>query len=425
MGKVIVIGGGAAGMMAALAAAEKGCRVCLIEKNEKLGKKLFITGKGRCNVTNAGDMETLFANVRANGKFLYSAFYGYDNRRVMDFLEGAGCRLKTERGDRVFPLSDHSSDVISAFARELKRRGVEILLNTEAKSLILGKDESIVEGVRLSGGRQVHGNMCVVCTGGLSYPSTGSTGDGYGFAKEAGHQVVGQRPGLVPFNVREEWCGRIMGLSLKNVSLRLVCGGRETYQGFGEMLFTHFGVSGPLVLSASSHYESGQGAVLYIDLKPALTAEQLDKRLLRDFDENKNKRFGNALGGLFPMKLIPVMVELSGIRSDKKVNEITKEERRRFGELIKAVPLTVKGLRGYEEAIITRGGVCVKEINPSTMESKKVKGLYFAGEVLDVDALTGGFNLQIAWSTGHLAGSCAGAQSAAEGQPDGAGTSRS
>ncbi len=425
MGKVIVIGGGAAGMMAALAAAEKGCRVCLIEKNEKLGKKLFITGKGRCNVTNAGDMETLFANVRANGKFLYSAFYGYDNRRVMDFLEGAGCRLKTERGDRVFPLSDHSSDVISAFARELKRRGVEILLNTEAKSLILGKDESIVEGVRLSGGRQVHGNMCVVCTGGLSYPSTGSTGDGYGFAKEAGHQVVGQRPGLVPFNVREEWCGRIMGLSLKNVSLRLVCGGRETYQGFGEMLFTHFGVSGPLVLSASSHYESGQGAVLYIDLKPALTAEQLDKRLLRDFDENKNKRFGNALGGLFPMKLIPVMVELSGIRSDKKVNEITKEERRRFGELIKAVPLTVKGLRGYEEAIITRGGVCVKEINPSTMESKKVKGLYFAGEVLDVDALTGGFNLQIAWSTGHLAGSCAGAQSAAEGQPDGAGTSGS
>ena len=404
MGKVIVIGGGAAGMMAALAAAEKGCRVCLIEKNEKLGKKLFITGKGRCNVTNAGDMETLFANVRANGKFLYSAFYGYDNRRVMDFLEGAGCRLKTERGDRVFPLSDHSSDVISAFARELKRRGVEILLNTEAKSLILGKDESIVEGVRLSGGRQVHGNMCVVCTGGLSYPSTGSTGDGYGFAKEAGHQVVGQRPGLVPFNVREEWCGRLMGLSLKNVSLRLVCGGRETYQGFGEMLFTHFGVSGPLVLSASSHYESGQGAVLYIDLKPALTAEQLDKRLLRDFDENKNKRFGNALGGLFPMKLIPVMVELSGIRSDKKVNEITKEERRRFGELIKAVPLTVKGLRGYEEAIITRGGVCVKEINPSTMESKKVKGLYFAGEVLDVDALTGGFNLQIAWSTGHLAG---------------------
>ncbi len=425
MGKVIVIGGGAAGMMAALAAAEKGCRVCLIEKNEKLGKKLFITGKGRCNVTNAGDMETLFANVRANGKFLYSAFYGYDNRRVMDFLEGAGCRLKTERGDRVFPLSDHSSDVISAFARELKRRGVEILLNTEAKSLILGKDESIVEGVRLSGGRQVHGNMCVVCTGGLSYPSTGSTGDGYGFAKEAGHQMVGQRPGLVPFNVREEWCGRLMGLSLKNVSLRLVCGGRETYQGFGEMLFTHFGVSGPLVLSASSHYESGQGAVLYIDLKPALTAEQLDKRLLRDFDENKNKRFGNALGGLFPMKLIPVMVELSGIRSDKKVNEITKEERRRFGELIKAVPLTVKGLRGYEEAIITRGGVCVKEINPSTMESKKVKGLYFAGEVLDVDALTGGFNLQIAWSTGHLAGSCAGAQSAAEGQPDGAGTSGS
>ena len=422
MGKVIVIGGGAAGMMAALAAAEKGCRVCLIEKNEKLGKKLFITGKGRCNVTNAGDMETLFANVRANGKFLYSAFYGYDNRRVMDFLEGAGCRLKTERGDRVFPLSDHSSDVISAFARELKRRGVEILLNTEAKSLILGKDESIVEGVRLSGGRQVHGNMCVVCTGGLSYPSTGSTGDGYGFAKEAGHQVVGQRPGLVPFNVREEWCGRIMGLSLKNVSLRLVCGGRETYQGFGEMLFTHFGVSGPLILSASSFIgqkgrktgkkagsETEEGARLYIDLKPALDEEQLDRRLLRDFEENKNRQFKNALGGLFPMKLIPVMRDLSGIHPDKKVNEITREERRAFVGLIKNLPLTVAGLRGYEEAVITKGGVSVKDINPSTMESKKAGGLYFAGEVLDLDALTGGFNLQIAWSTGHLAGKCAGA----------------
>lgn len=412
MGKVIVIGGGAAGMMAALAAAESGQRVCLMEKNEKLGKKLFITGKGRCNVTNAGDMETLFANVRTNNKFLYSAFYGYDNRMVMDFLERAKCRLKTERGDRVFPLSDHSSDVIAAFSRELKRCGVEVLLNTEAKSLILGKDKDRIEGVRLSGGRQIQGDSCVVCTGGLSYPSTGSTGDGYRFAQETGHRVVGQRPGLVPLDVKEKWCAQLMGLSLKNVSLRLVCGGKEAYQGFGEMLFTHFGVSGPLVLSASSHYVPDQEAVIYIDLKPALTVEQLDRRLLRDFDENKNKQFGNACGGLFPMKLIPVMVGLSGIPSHKRVHEITREERHRFGELIKALPLTVKGLRGYEEAIITRGGISVKDINPSTMESKRVKGLYFAGEVLDVDALTGGFNLQIAWSTGHLAGSCAGAYSA-------------
>ena len=400
-------------MMAALAAAEGGGRVCLVEKNEKLGKKLFLTGKGRCNVTNAGDMETLFSNVCTNSKFLYSAFYGFDNRRVMDFLEGAGCRLKTERGDRVFPLSDHSSDVISAFSRELKRRGVEILLHTEAEALILGRDADRIEGVRLSGGRQIYAEGCVVCTGGLAYPSTGSTGDGYRFAQSAGHRVVAQSPGLVPFNAEEEWCARLMGLSLKNVSLRLVCGGREAYQGFGEMLFTHFGISGPLALSASSHYTSGKKAMLYIDLKPALTMEQLDKRLLRDLGENKNKQFGNALGGLFPAKLIPVMVELSDISPHKRVNEITREERQRFAALIKALPLTVRGLRGYEEAVITRGGVCVKEINPSTMESKRVKGLYFAGEVLDVDALTGGFNLQIAWSTGHLAGRCAGAHAEA------------
>ena len=425
--KIIIIGGGAAGMMAAMAAAESGASVWLIEKNEKLGKKLFITGKGRCNVTNAGDMETLLANVCTNSKFLYSAFYDFDNRAVMRFLEQEGCPLKTERGERVFPVSDHSSDVIGAFQRALKRLGVKVLLNTEVKDLALCREDGAesIAGVELQDGRVLPADRCIICTGGMSYPATGSTGDGYRFAERTGHRLTPCSPSLVPFNIREEWCRRLTGLTLKNVSVRLCCRGREVYEGFGEMLFTHFGVSGPLVLSASSHYESGQGAVLYIDLKPALTAEQLDKRLLRDFDENKNKRFGNALGGLFPMKLIPVMVELSGIRSDKKVNEITKEERRRFGELIKAVPLTVKGLRGYEEAIITRGGVCVKEINPSTMESKKVKGLYFAGEVLDVDALTGGFNLQIAWSTGHLAGSCAGAQSAAEGQPDGAGTSGS
>ena len=415
MGKVVIIGGGAAGMMAALAAAEGGSRVCLIEKNEKLGKKLFITGKGRCNVTNAGDMETLFANVRTNSKFLYSAFYGYDNRAVMDFLESAGCRLKTERGDRVFPLSDHSSDVIAAFGRELKRHGVEILLNTEVRSLVTGKDGERIEGVRLTGGRVIPGDSCIVCTGGLSYPSTGSTGDGYVFARDTGHRVTELKPALVPLNVKEGWCARLMGLSLKNVNLRLVCGGKEMYQGFGEMLFTHFGISGPLVLSASSFYPSSAAGQAYvsIDLKPALDMEQLDRRLLRDFEENKNRQFKNSLEGLFPVKLIPVMIQLSGIHPDKKVNEITREERRRFGELIKGLPLTVTGLRGYEEAIITQGGVSVKDVNPSTMESKKVKELYFAGEVLDLDALTGGFNLQIAWSTGHLAGEAAGA-----GHPD-------
>ena len=444
MNRVIVVGGGAAGMMAAVAAAEKGCHVCLIEKNEKLGKKLFITGKGRCNVTNAADMETLFSNVRSNAKFLYSAFYDYDNRAVMDFLEKAGCPLKTERGERVFPVSDHSSDVIAAFQRELKKRKVEILLNTEVKELVLedvndtreeesnrgkeqkkgkeGSQNKRIAGVRLAEGRIFSGDSCIVCTGGISYPSTGSTGDGYRFAERAGHQVTERSPSLVPFNIKEGWCSRLMGLSLKNVSLRMVCEGRELYEGFGEMLFTHFGVSGPLVLSASSFYgqngrkkNNGQQSeqenepegrtVLYIDLKPALDLEQLDRRLLRDFETNKGKQFKNALGGLFPASLIPVMVELSGIHPDRKVNEVTREERRNFASLIKKLPLTVTGVRGFEEAIITKGGVSVKEINPSTMESKKVKGLYFAGEVLDVDALTGGYNLQIAWSTGHLAGS--------------------
>lgn len=470
MSRVIVIGGGAAGMMAALAAAESGSSVYLIEKNEKLGKKLFLTGKGRCNVTNAGDMETLFSNVCTNSKFLYSAFYGYDNRAVMGFLEREGCPLKTERGDRVFPVSDHSSDVIGAFQRALKRLGVKVLLNTRVRNLMLeeesgeeraagmertagaekaagmertaeaekaageesasgvkeaaGEEKAArtkrVIGVELVDGRKLLADSCIVCTGGLSYPSTGSTGDGYRFAEGTGHDLIQRRPSLVPFNIREEWCGQLMGLTLKNVLVRLYCHGREVYQGFGEMLFTHFGVSGPLILSASCFMgQKGkkpgkkgteeEGTRLSIDLKPALDEEQLDRRLLREFEENKNKQFGNALGGLFPQKLIPVMRDLSGIRPDKRVNEITREERRAFVSLIKNLPLTVTGLRGYEEAIITKGGVSVKDINPSTMESKKVRGLYFAGEVLDLDALTGGFNLQIAWSTGHLAGKCAGA----------------
>ena len=403
MGRVIVIGGGPAGMMAAVAAARAGSSVCLIEKNEKLGKKLFITGKGRCNVTNAGDVDVLFENVCTNKKFLYSAFYGFDNTAVMNFLEQAGCKLKIERGDRVFPVSDHSSDVIGALQRELEKYCVEVLLNTKVDEILKDHQEMIFAGVRLSDGRVIHGDRGVICTGGMSYPATGSTGDGYRFAKSAGHRVSELKPALVPLRVEEAWCRQLMGLSLRTVSMRLMCGGRKAYEGFGEMLFTHFGVSGPLVLTASSFYREG-GGTLFLDLKPALDEQQLDKRLLRDFDENKNKQFKNALGKLFPAKLIPVMVSLSGIDPEKKMNEVTAKERRTFAGLIKSLPLTVTGTGGFEEAIITRGGVAVREVNPSTMESKKVKGLYFAGEVLDLDALTGGFNLQIAWSTGYLAG---------------------
>lgn len=422
MNKVIVIGGGAAGMMAAIAAAKQGKSVCLLEKNEKLGKKLFITGKGRCNVTNASDMETLFENVCTNRKFLYSAFYQYDNQAVMDFFEKAGCPLKIERGNRVFPVSDHSSDIIGALNRELKKLGVEICLNTEVEQ-ILTKSETDDEpaeeakesikphfvGVKLKNKQIVYGESCIVCTGGVSYPSTGSTGDGYRFAEELGHKVVDCKPALVPLEAKEGWCKELMGLSLKNVAVRLVCGKKEIYSEFGEMLFTHFGVSGPLIISASSYLtKDKEEAKLFIDLKPALNLEQLDKRLLRDFDDNKNKQFKNVLGGLFPTKLIPVMVEISGIHPDKKVNEITKEERKAFAMLIKELPLTITGKRSLAEAIITQGGVSVKDVNPSTMESKKVQGLYFAGEVLDLDAMTGGYNLQIAWSTGYLAGFCAG-----------------
>lgn len=417
MKKVIVVGGGAAGMMAAVAAADSGSKVCLIEKNEKLGKKVFITGKGRCNVTNAADVETLLSNVCTNRKFLYSAFYGFDNTAVMEFLERAGCPLKIERGDRVFPVSDHSSDVIAAFRRELDKRKVEIRLNTEVASLEVCENQKSdsgdeeknkkpfyrITGVRLKSGKVVEADKVILCTGGVSYPSTGSTGDGYRMAEETGHQITKLFPGLVPLETKETWCRELMGLTLKNVSLRLIRGNKELYQGFGEMLFTHFGVSGPLVLSAGSLYTPGE-ARLFIDLKPAMTEEQLDNRLLRDFEENRNKQFKNALGALFPIRMIPVVVSLSGIHPDKKVNEVSKQERQNLIRLIKNLPLTVTGARGFQEAIITRGGISVKDVNPSTMESKKVEGLFFAGEVLDLDAFTGGYNLQIAWSTGHLAG---------------------
>ncbi len=408
MGNVLVVGGGAAGSMAAIAAARNGHTVQLFEKNEKIGKKLFITGKGRCNVTNAADMETLFEAVNGNAKFLYSAFYSFTNEQVMAFFEELGVHLKTERGDRVFPASDHSSDIIQALCREMKRLRVDICLNTTVQKILA--EDGHFTGVRLTNGRQVRGDACIVATGGISYPSTGSTGDGYQFAKECGHPVTPLFPALVPMEVKETCAKALQGLSLKNVSISIRDGRKKLYEEFGEMLFTHYGVSGPVILSASSVVGkrlSEKELTLLIDLKPALTMEQMDRRLQREFAEHKNKQFKNALDRLFPAKLIPIMVEKSGILPEKKVNEITREERLRFAGLIKHFELTLTGLRGYSEAIITKGGVRVKEIDPGTMESRLVKGLYFAGEVLDLDAKTGGFNLQIAWSTGYAAGNAA------------------
>lgn len=405
MSKVIVVGGGAAGMFAAIFAAYNGNEVHLFEKNEKLGKKLYITGKGRCNITNAGDMDTLFASVTTNSKFLYSSFYGYTNQDTIDFFERLGVKTKIERGNRVFPTSDHSSDVIAGLTRELNKLGVRIHLYTEVKEVV-GKDK--FEYIILGNGNKVDGDACIIATGGLSYKTTGSTGDGYRFAREVGHHVTETLPSLVPLEIKEWYAKELQGLSLKNVRATIYNDKKKLYDDFGEMLFTHYGVSGPLMLSASSYVGKvlqSKELKLTIDLKPALSEEQLDQRVLRDFDENMNKQFKNAIGKLFPSKLIPIMLELSGIDPDKKVNLISKEERQKFIELIKNFSMTIKGLRDFNEAIITKGGVEVKEINPSTMESKLVNGLYFVGEVLDLDALTGGFNLQIAWSTAYMAGS--------------------
>lgn len=410
MSHVIVVGGGAAGMFAAIAAAKNGHQVTLYEKNEKLGKKIFITGKGRCNITNAADMEELFDAVVTNSKFLHSSFYGYTNQNVIDFFENAGVPVKIERGNRVFPISDHSSDVIRALEREMKKVGVKVCLNTEVKSVEAEKGK--FDKVVLKDTTTQTADACIVATGGLSYRSTGSTGDGFRFAENVGHKVTQCFPSLVPMETKEPWICELQGLSLRNVEAKILDGKKELYKDFGEMLFTHFGVSGPLIISASSYVgkkfmdKNGQKKelTLEIDLKPALTEEQLDQRVLRDFEENHNRQFKNAITKLFPTKLIPVMLELGGIDPEKKVNSIEKEERKQFVHLIKHFRMTLTGLRDYPEAIITKGGVNVKEIDPGTMESKLVKGLYFAGEVLDLDALTGGFNLQIAWSTGYAAG---------------------
>lgn len=406
MSKVIIIGGGAAGMFAALGAADAGHQVTILEQNEKLGKKIYITGKGRCNLTNACETSEIFENIPKNAKFLYSAIYGYDNFRVIDFFEEHGMPTKTERGNRVFPVSDHSSDVIATLQRTLKNKGVTVRLHTKAEHLEI--EEGKVRGVKTSNGTTYPADAVIIATGGYSYQTTGSTGDGYRFAKKSGHTIAPLSPSLVPMTVKEDYCMQMQGLSLKNVEVKIKDGKKVLFEEFGEMLFTHFGVSGPLILSASSVVNDKirkKELAMEIDLKPVLSEEKLDARILRDFEENKNRQFKNVLSGLLPAKMIPVMVSLSGITPEKKINEITKEERRRLVNCIKHFPMTLTGLRDYNEAIITRGGVAVKNIDPSTMQSKLVKGLYFAGEVIDVDAYTGGFNLQIAWSTGYLAGS--------------------
>lgn len=408
--KIAVIGAGAAGMMAACAAAGNHCSVTIYERNEKAGKKIFITGKGRCNVTNASDMEDVFLNIVTNRKFLYSALYSFTNQDVMDFFEKEGLALKVERGNRMFPVSDKSSDVILALKHALKRRKVDIEYNTLVKDLIV--EDNVVKGIELSDGRKVMCDCVIMSTGGMSYPVTGSDGTGFDILKKYGHTVKELHPGLVPMNVSEEYVKELQGLSLKNIKVSFYEPGKKkaVYEAFGEMLFTHFGVSGPVILSASSlvyKYLKTGGLELRIDLKPALDNNQLDERILRDFKESANKDFRNSLDMLLPRKMIPVIIDYCKIDPYKKVNLVTKEERYRLLDSIKNFKMTITTLRGFNEAIITGGGIHVKEVNPKTMESKLVKGLYMAGEMLDVDALTGGYNLQIAWSTGKLAGESA------------------
>lgn len=406
MSKVLIIGAGAAGMMAGIAAAYNGNQVEIFEKNDRVGKKIYITGKGRCNITNASDIENHFSNILKNEKFLYSAYNNFNSEDICNMLENTGVKTKIERGNRVFPESDKSSDVIWALNKMLKDIGVKIYLNTEINKIEKNNDKMSVIDKK---GKKHIGDYCIVATGGMSYQSTGSTGDGYKFAKSFNLNVNKTYPSLVPLNIKEEMCKNLQGLSLKNVNLKVVDEkGEEYYNEQGEMIFTHFGISGPLVLSASCYIcdkLKDHDFKCYIDLKPALDFETLDKRILKDFEENINRNFNNSLDKLLPRKIIEPVITLSGIDPYKKVHEITKEERLNLAKTIKNIPLTVTGTRGFNEAIITRGGISIKEINPKTMESKKVQGVYFVGEVLDIDAKTGGYNLQIAWSTGYLAGS--------------------
>lgn len=403
MKKVIVIGAGPAGMMAAIAASKEN-DVVLLEGNEKLGKKLFITGKGRCNVTNAKDIGDFFDFIPGNPYFLYSALYTFTNQDTMNYFEDHGIKLKVERGGRVFPNSDKSSDIIRGLEQGLKECNVKIRLNSKVKSF--RKYENRIEYVELEDGSKVHGDAFIICTGGKSYPLTGSRGDGFKFAESLGHHVTQLKPSLIPLEAEDKWVKDLMGLSLKNVTFTIFEDGKKVYSNEGEMLFTHFGVTGPLVLSGSRYVKDlkNKKYEASINLKPALDYKELDARVQRDFKKYINKDFKNSLDDLLPQKLIPVMIHLSGINETKKVNEITKEERRRLVELLQNLRFKITGLRPIDQAIVTAGGVNIDEVDPSTMKSRIIDNLSFAGEVLDVDAFTGGYNVQIAFSTGYLAG---------------------
>lgn len=405
---VIVVGGGPAGLMAAGTAAGQGKKVLLLEKNNSLGRKLLITGKGRCNLTNNTDQEGLLANIPGNPSFLYSAFYTFGSQELISFYEGLGVNLKTERGNRVFPASDKALDIVQALVRYVKKQKADIRLNEPVSEIKLLPED--IKEVVASSGRSYKCRKLILATGGLSYPGTGSTGDGYKFARNMGHKVTKLSPSLVPLKTQESWVHELQGLGLKNVGVKVSLGGKLLYQDFGEVMFTHYGISGPVTLSASRYLtdcfnkSEAEPAIFSIDLKPALDHSALDKRLIRDLEKYKNKDFQNSLNDLLPQKMIPVIVELSGIPAEKKSNSVTKEERRNLGMILKELKFHITGPVGFNEAVITVGGVSVDEIKPGSMESKLVPGLYLAGELLDVDGYTGGFNLQIAFSTGYLAG---------------------
>ena len=415
--KVVVIGGGPAGMMAAITASQKGNHVILIEKMKSLGRKLLITGKGRCNITSSLPIEDFIKNTPGNGKFLFSCYQSFTNKDIIEFLKEEGLEVKEERGNRIFPITDHSQDVLNCFIKKLKKNNVEIHYNEKVEEILYNEKEGEKIATRIKTNREViEADKVILATGGKSYPLTGSTGDGYDLAKKLGHTIKDIKPSLVPLEIYEEdVCKELQGLSLRNVSIKLLDSekNKHIYEDFGEMLFTHFGVSGPIILSSSAHlvrYKNieekykNRSIKLVIDFKPALSEQKLEARILRDFEELKNKQYKNSLDKLLPQKLIPVIVRESKIEATKKVNEITKEERRNLVHLLKNFTLEIKTFRPIEEAIITSGGINVKEINPKTMESKIVKNLYFAGEIIDVDSYTGGFNLQIAYSTGYVAG---------------------
>lgn len=412
--KTIVIGGGPAGMIAAITASKNKDKVILIEKNNSLGKKLLITGKGRCNITNAADISEFIEHIPGNGRFLYSVFKNFTNKDIIKILEENGLKVKVERGNRVFPITDNAKDVLDCFINELKKQDVEIRLNSEVVEIEANKQKEVT-GVYLETGELLKASKVILATGGKSYPKTGSNGSGYKLAKKLGHSITNIKPSLVPLIADENLCQKMQGFSLKNVKIKIKDLNKQKiiYEDFGEMLFTHFGVSGPIILSASAiliRYKNIEELLnsnkikLIIDLKPALSFEELDNRILRDFEKYKNKDFKNSLNDLLPQKMIDCVIELSKIDPNKKVNEITKEERKNLSILLKNFEITIKGFRPIDEAIVTSGGVQTKEINPKTMESKIIKGLFFAGEIIDVDGYTGGFNLQIAYSTGFTAG---------------------